>query len=440
MFIGSRLSRLKTLRMALAAIVIMVGSAVASQEITIFDMQTDPLFPGVGRATAGTGNPGARDYHPMFFVNVGGTDHPDATIHGTIIGTQPNLAWGMAATTGTSQGLMINLAALGIKEGHDVRFEIVGTHSATGTAQFRTENGISPQRTFGGVSITSGAFSISHTVTYATLAADITQAAAGRYGINLPAGTHTITSFRIISICPADCDECEETTPTVTPFTWGAPGGPALHSATDATANRGGDVSYIHHVVRDGEDNINPAVLRFNNVVVTDEDRDVIREAGNSMLTLSPSWTGSVNRVLHVWTDLSAHVSGATGDVESLNFITTANQNAGAIVGPATGLNPIEITIPIRLLYTPAAGGQPERFANAIYVLATLAATDLTETIADPPAANSDGRFRRDVLNPINHAVLEMTAPPPFATNISLNYGINATQMSFTWWTPVGEA
>jgi len=225
-----------------------------------------------------------------------------------------------------------------------------------------------------------------------------------------------------------------------TPFTWGAPGGPALHSATDATANRGGDVSYIVHDVRAGADNINPAVLRFNNVVVTNADRDVIRGAANSMLALSPGWTGSANRVLHIWTDLSADVTGAAGNVEALNFITTANQTAGAIIGPAANLDPIEINIPINLLYRPSAGGQPERFANAVYVLVTLGSTDLTATIADPPVDSTDGRFRRDVLNAINHAELTMTAPPPFATNISLNYGANAAQMAFTWWTPKGEA
>ncbi|MDR2578042.1 MAG: fibronectin type III domain-containing protein [Chitinispirillales bacterium] len=414
-----------------------VPPASETQEITIFDMQTDPVFPSIGRGNVGGGT-GARDHHPMFFVNVGGDAHSEANASGAIIGTQPNLAFGMANTNGTSQGLMINIAALGIKVNHSVRFEIVGTHSGTGTARFRTENGITPQRTFGDVAITDNAFTISHTVPYATLAADITQAAAGRYGINLPTGTHTITTLRIIAICPPGCDDCEPDLPLVTPFTWGAPGGPALHSATNATANRGGDVSYITHVIRTGEPNINPSVLRFSNPIITDEDKDVIREAGNSMFTLSPSSTA--NRVLHVWTDLSADVPGAAGNVDSLNFITTANQTAGAIIGPIGNLDPIEINIPIHLLYLPPAGGQPEKFASAIYVLTTLGSTNLTATITDPPAANADGRFRVDVTNAISHAVLTIVPPLPFATNISLNYGINASEMRFTWWTPKGEA
>jgi hypothetical protein len=227
--------------------------------------------------------------------------------------------------------------------------------------------------------------------------------------------------------------------PPRVPFTWGATGGPALHNATNTTANRGDDVSFIIHVITEGANDINPSVLRFNNPIVTDEEKDVIREASGGMLTLSPVWTGSSNRVLHLWTDLSADVTGATGNVDSLNFITTANQTAGAIIGPATNLNPIEINIPMNLLYLPAAGGQPEKFASAIYVLTTLASTNLTAVITDPPATNGDGRFRRDVLNAINHAVLTITTPT-FATNISLNYGATAAEMGFTWWTPKGEA
>jgi len=224
------------------------------------------------------------------------------------------------------------------------------------------------------------------------------------------------------------------------PFTWGAPDGLELHSATNANSNRGGDVSYITHVITAGTANNNPTVLRFNNVVNTEEERALIRGAQAGMLTLSPSWPppgGSANRVLHVWTDLSAEVGGAAGNVEALNFITTANQTAGAIIGPFANLDPIEINIPIHLLYRPAAGGQPEKFASAVYVLTTLGSTNLTGVTTGDPL---DGRFRTDVLNRINHAFLTMTAPPPFTTNISLNYGANASQMSFTWWTPKGEA
>ncbi|MCL2688881.1 MAG: fibronectin type III domain-containing protein [Chitinispirillia bacterium] len=227
-----------------------------------------------------------------------------------------------------------------------------------------------------------------------------------------------------------------------TPFTWGAAGGPALHSADNAAANRGDDVSYIVHVLREGADNINPAVLRFNNVAVTDAQRDIIRTAASGMLALSPNWTGSSNRALRVWTDLSADVEGASGSVEELDFITTANQTAGAMIGPTANLNPIEINIPMRFLYLPAEGGQPEKFASAIYVLTTLSSTSatLTSAITDPPVENNDGLFRRDVLNAINHAVLTMTAPPPFATNISLNYGATESEMGFTWWTPKDSA
>jgi len=227
------------------------------------------------------------------------------------------------------------------------------------------------------------------------------------------------------------------------PFTWGAPGGLALHSANSTDTHRGDDVSYIIHTIRDGLDNINPAVLRFGNPIVTEADKNLVREANNSMIALSPSWPppgGSSNRVLHVWTDLSAEVAGATGDAESLDFITTASQTAGAIIGPIANLTPIEINIPIDLLYSPAAGGQPEKFANAIYFLITLAQTNLTAAITDPPLDNNDGRFRRDVLNAINHAELTMTVPPPFNTNISLNYGATASEMGFTWWTPKDSA
>jgi len=226
------------------------------------------------------------------------------------------------------------------------------------------------------------------------------------------------------------------TTMPAVALTWGAPDGPALHSATNATTYRGDDVSFI--IGNAGSNNLEPAVLRFNNIALTDEDRDLIRNAANSMFALSPSASG--NRVLHVWTDLSAERPGATGDVESSDFIRTANQIAGVIIGPVTNLDPIGVNIPMNLLYLPPSGGQPEKFANAIYVLVTLASTNLTDAVTNPPALNSDGRFRRDILTPINHAVLEMTVPPPFATNISLNYGKDASEMGFTWWTPKGES
>ena len=228
------------------------------------------------------------------------------------------------------------------------------------------------------------------------------------------------------------------TMPAMASITWGAPDGPVLHSATGATAHRGDDVSFV--IGSASSNNLQPAVLRFNNIALTDDDRDLIRNAANSMLTLNPLWTGSTSRAFHVWTDLSAERHGVTGSVESLDFIRTANQTAGAIISPAVNLNPIEINIPMNLLYLPPAGGEPEKFANAIYVLVTITNTNLTDAVTNPPADNGDGRFRRDILTPINHAVLEMTAPSPFAVNISLNYGKNASEMGFTWWTPKGES
>ena len=223
------------------------------------------------------------------------------------------------------------------------------------------------------------------------------------------------------------------------PLTWGTPGGAPLHSATNVTAYRGDDVSYI--IGSAGSNNLEPATLRFSNIAITDEDRDLIRNAVACKLMLSPDGTG--NRAFYVWTDLSAERPDVTtSDVESPDFIRTENQTAGAIIGPVTKLNSIEVTIPMHLLYLPPSGGKPEKFANAIYILGALGSTssNLTEAMTNPPASAVDGLFRHNLLDAINYAALEMTTLPPFATNISLNYGKDASEMGFTWWTPKGES
>jgi hypothetical protein len=185
-------------------------------EIVIFDMQKCDDFAGIGRAAASNGlTIGSRDYHPLFWFNVGGAAPTEAPESGAVWGNPPNRTFGVNAISGTSQGLMINLAELekypyNIKEGHSYRFEIAGTHTGSGTAQFRTENGISPQRTFGGNPIADGKFSINAVVTYETIKADITQASGARYGINLaqPADIR-ITTLRIVELCTTDCCEGE---------------------------------------------------------------------------------------------------------------------------------------------------------------------------------------------------------------------------------------
>ncbi|MCL2223628.1 MAG: fibronectin type III domain-containing protein [Defluviitaleaceae bacterium] len=176
-----------------------------------------------------------------------------------------------------------------------------------------------------------------------------------------------------------------------------------------------------------------PHVLRFSGIVGTDADRNAIRNADGAVLRLSPPWSGSANRAMWVWTDLSADVQGASGNPSELSFLTSANANAGAILR-TTEVAPVALEIPQKLLY---ANGT---FAEHIYIITTLndhgsASTPFEELFATP------GGFRRDITDSITAATLEPRVPTVgTATNISLNWGENETEMRFTWWTPRGTA
>ncbi|MCL2358119.1 MAG: fibronectin type III domain-containing protein, partial [Defluviitaleaceae bacterium] len=142
-------------------------------------------------------------------------------------------------------------------------------------------------------------------------------------------------------------------------------------------------------------------------------------------------------RAVWIWTDLSGEVSGATGDPADVAFLTNVNVNAGAIIR-TDSLDPVDAAIPLELLYLPAAGGNPEQFAQYIYLLVTQGTTggvmDLGTMVAGP------GLFRQDITNAITRARLILIEPPAFSTNISLNPGVNETEMRFSWWTPRGQA
>jgi hypothetical protein len=218
--------------------------------------------------------------------------------------------------------------------------------------------------------------------------------------------------------------------PPHTLFTWGRHGGPALHDATDEDTLRGDYVHFVHGSAATGNDD--PAILRFGGVAASERERNSIRNAENSLFTLTPA-TGSENRSVWVWTDLSDEIS-VIGSSDALDFLVSENVDAGAIVR-ASWANPFEIEIPIRLLYI--SDGQDERFAEYIYVFGTLGTHGGATSIEGVQTA---GGLRTDVTANIYHAFLRITETPPFATNISLNIGADETEMRFTWWTPKGEA
>ena len=152
-------------------------------ETVLFDMQTHPQFPLIGRGAAvgggsntndapggtnGTpGTPDSRNACAWLWFNVGG-------VSSTITGTQPNAVFTMDNTgAGTSIGLFFNLNQITPVPGRTYRFEVRGTHSAaSGTVGFRQENPqASPNSVFAGSAISGNAFAISHTITGEALTA-----------------------------------------------------------------------------------------------------------------------------------------------------------------------------------------------------------------------------------------------------------------------------
>ncbi|MCL1883716.1 MAG: fibronectin type III domain-containing protein, partial [Defluviitaleaceae bacterium] len=213
------------------------------------------------------------------------------------------------------------------------------------------------------------------------------------------------------------------------PFTWGQLGGPPLYSATNATTFRGDDATIVHTGASANND---PHVLRLSGVALTESDREAIRNAENSLLAVTHTAQMTGNRAIWVWTDLSGTVPGASGNPAQLSFLTNANHDANAVIRTAT-IGPAEIEVPIDLLYRPSAvPGGSGTFAEHIYILTTLASSSGHSTLEDFLLA---GNLRRDLTASITHASLQFVAAPTFIRNISLNVGVNQSEMRFTWWT-----
>ena len=387
---------------------------------------------------------------------------------GGVLSGVANTSVSLTGRTGNTQGIDISTVKLLplLDPTLDVNFSIAGTvgtapSSSTSSWRFVRPSGGSGDHNatinhIQGATVAGGAFDMDLVLPYATVALEAVEGSLiYRLGTNTDStnGQNIIlTTLRISQEC-AGCAGCclgdactvcayENCTgtppPPPLPFSWGRAGGPALHSANNNSTHRGDEVTLITHGTRTNDD---AAILRFSGVVTNNAERDVLREADSMLFMLTPGHTG--NRRIWAWTDLSGDLPDdaegeariVTGDPNNIStadaareFLNTENVNAGAIVfAPAD--TTLEIIIPIELLYRPASGGQPERFAQHIYLLGSLGTT------MDNAFASS-AQFRRDHL-PVSYALLK---PPSFPSNISLNIGVNQSEMRFTWWTPKGKA
>ncbi|MCL2048983.1 MAG: stalk domain-containing protein [Defluviitaleaceae bacterium] len=422
--------------------------------IEVYSIASDPTLGALSNATVAD--------HPIF-----GATSLGATLTGY---TTPNRRIELTARpAGNGNGVDISIAKL--KAALDASpveitgfaFSIEGTMgvstSSTSAVRFIRQGGgaVSSSLNLAQTAVTAGTvFSLEGYVPIAQFTGWTTDGGTDmlRLGTNNDATNGqniTVTKFTITQeatqaekdLC-TDC-QCPKEIERVD-FVWGSADGPALHlpNSNNFVTSRGGDVS----IVSTGSGNSNIAALVIDNVSDTDEAKASLREAVNTMLVLSPGQGSSANRAIWVWTDLAGDLPGTVGDPSIINFRATnantflynANVDAGAIFRTPAQTNPIQIELPINLFYTPAAGGQPEKFANKIYVLATLNASGSLSGIEDyTGGTGTTADARRDHIEAITSIRLRMVDPPPPNRFISLNIGRTASEMSFTWWSPKGQ-
>jgi hypothetical protein len=410
--------------------VTVTAPAAPGYEVVLYDMQTDPNLTSAN--FNGGGNLTADQLALLPFV---GLRQTGTGINFAVTGAPGSRVITISGRGGRNHGMQIGTSTIDPPPGnHEIRFEVAGTLGAEAGHGARIINGTVSGSTDVVNTLTGagGAFELAGTVPAGSMLAAYTIGSGSTDNTGTGnSSTFVINVLRVILIChEVDC--CGD---TGTPFTWGEPTGQPLHLAA-TTESRGDEVSYIHGAHNSGNDT--PAVLRIENVVSTDTERQLLRDARSDgmvpRLTLSSPTAG--NRAVWIWTDLSQHVQGVTGNPAQLAFLTNANVTAGGIIRVSgDNLNPVNAMLPIELLYTPASGGQPERFAQYIYVLGTVNDHGGNSALA---GMLTPGGLRQDITNGIIRAVIQIVEPPQFATNISLNWGVNEREMRFTWWTPMG--
>jgi len=163
-------------------------------------------------------------------------------------------------------------------------------------------------------------------------------------------------------------------------------------------------------------------VLKLANLTFDQENLPTI---GGTLNVIYTDNAGS-NRYIHAWTDLS----GTAAEVVEFNFVKQENRSAGKVVRTQPNLvaadNSGSITIPQSLLYNGT------KYASVIYVSITIYSD--TDAQSEASQRGWGGTNHREFLK-LSNISLDITAPPTFASHITITPGADPTRMNFAWLT-----